>query len=87
MPGGWKHRVIVVKNENTNGIAGLCLEVHDLAISKFVAGRYIDLEFIQELIRHEMIQEKIMQTRLAEAELQETERSRIGSKIEAMFSN
>ena len=87
LPGGWKHRVIVVKNENTNGIAGLCLEVHDLAISKFVAGRYKDLEFIQELIRHEMIQKKIMQTRLAEAELQETERSRIGSKIEAMFSN
>ena len=87
LPGGWKHRVIVVKNENTNGIAGLCLEVHDLAISKFVAGRHKDLEFIQELIRHEMIQEKIMQTRLAEAELQETERSRIGSKIEAMFSN
>jgi hypothetical protein len=86
LPCGWKNRVIVVKNENTNGIAGLCLEVHDLSISKFVAGRYKDLEFIQELIRHDMIQKKILLTRLAEAELQETERSRIGSKIEAMFS-
>ena len=87
LPSGWKDRVIVVKNENTNGIAGLCLEVHDLAISKFVAGRYKDLEFIQALIRHEMIQEKIMLARLTDTELQETERSRIVSKIEAMFSS
>ena len=86
MPSGWKDRVIVVKNENTNGIAGLCLEVHDLAISKFVAGRYKDLDFIQALIRHEMIQEKIMLTRLAATKLQKTERKRIVSKIEAMFS-
>ena len=87
LPNGWKDRLVVVKNENTNGIAGLCLEVHDLAVSKFVAGRHKDLEFIQELIRHEMIGKKTMLTRLAAADLQNAERSRIGSRIEAMFSN
>ena len=87
LPSGWEDRLVVVKNENTNGIAGLCLEVHDLAVSKFVAGRSKDLEFIQELIRHEMIGKKTMLIRLAKAELQDAERSRISSKIEAMFSN
>ena len=87
LPSGWKDRLVVIKNENTNGIAGLCLEVHDLAVSKFVAGRHKDLEFIQELIRHEMIRKKTMLTRLAEAELLDAERSRIRAKIEAMFSN
>ena len=87
LPIGWKDRVVIVKNENTNGIAGLCLEVHDLAISKFVAGRYKDLEFIQELIRQEMIRKNIVLTRLDETDLQEAERSRIRSKIETMFSN
>jgi len=87
LPSGWKDRVIVVKNENTNGIAGLCLEVHDLAVSKFVAGRHKDLEFIQELNRHDMIRKEVLLTRLAEAELRAGERSRITSKIEAMFSN
>ncbi len=86
LPSGWKNRLVVVKNENTNGIAGLCLEVHDLAVSKFVAGRSKDLEFIQELIRHEMIRKKTMLIRLGETELQEAERSRINSKIEAVFS-
>jgi len=87
LPSGWKDRLVVVKNENTNGIAGQCLEVHDLAISKFVAGRYKDVEFIQELVRHEMIREDVLLARLAEAELQEGERRRIASKIEAVFSN
>jgi hypothetical protein len=87
LPSGWKDRLVVVKNENTNGIAGLCLEVHDLAVSKFVAGRSKDLEFSQELIRHEMIRKKTLLTRLADTELPDSERSRISSKIEAMFSN
>ena len=87
LPGGWKDRLVVVKNENTNGIAGLCLEVHDLAISKFVAGRYKDLEFTQELIRHQMIQKAIMLKRLTAVDLQDAERSRIKSRIMAMFSN
>jgi len=87
LPSGWKDRLVVIRNENTNGIAGLCLEVHDLAISKFVAGRSKHLEFIQELIRHAMVRKEIMLTRLAGAELQDAERSRISSKIEAMFSN
>ena len=87
LPSGWKDRLVVIKNENTNGIAGLCLEVHDLAVSKFVAGRSKDLEFIQELIRHEMIRKKTMLARLAGAELRDAESSRISSMIEAMFTN
>ncbi len=87
LPSGWKDRVVVIKNENTNGVAGLCLEVHDLAVSKFVAGRYKDLNFVQELIRHEMIRKNVMLTRLAKAKLHDAERDRIRSKIEAMFSN
>ena len=37
LPSGWQRRLVKVANENTNGITGLCLEVHDLAISKYVA--------------------------------------------------
>jgi len=87
LPSGWKDRLVVIRNENTNGITGLCLEVHDLAISKFVAARSKDLEFIQGLIQHEMVRKKIMLTRLSPADLRDAELSRIHSKIEAMFSN
>ena len=45
LPAGWKDRLIAVHNENTGGGMGLCLEVHDLAVSKLVAGREKDLSF------------------------------------------
>jgi len=87
LPKGWSDRLVAVKNENTAGITGLCLEVHDLAISKIVAGRHKDMEFIRELIRHKMIREQIMRTRLAKTDLQIEEGRRIKTKIAAIFSN
>ena len=52
LPAGWKNRLISVCNENTGGGTGLCLEVHDLAVSKLVAGREKDLDFVGALLRH-----------------------------------
>jgi hypothetical protein len=52
LPSGWRERLIPVHNENTGGGTGLCLEVHDLAVSKLVAGREKDLAFVANLLRH-----------------------------------
>lgn len=52
LPGGWEGRLVAVRNENTGGATGWCLEVHDLLISKCVAGRERDWEFAEEAIRH-----------------------------------
>ena len=54
LPSGWQERLVRVENPNTNGIAGLCLEVHDLAVSKYVAGRPKDRDFTRVLARHGM---------------------------------
>jgi len=45
LPAGWEARLVVVRNENTRGASGLCLEVHDLLVSKLVAGRDKDVAF------------------------------------------
>jgi hypothetical protein len=39
LPSGWVERLVPIHNENTGGATGWCLEVHDLAVSKLVAGR------------------------------------------------
>ena len=39
LPRHWQDRLIIIDNPNTNGYIGLCLEVHDLLISKYFAGR------------------------------------------------
>jgi len=70
LPRDWESRLIRVENANTGGYAGLCLEVHDLAISKYVAGREKDLEFTRELASHGMTDKVTLLNRLSATELQ-----------------
>jgi len=85
LPSGWQDRLVSISNENTKGVTGLCLEVHDLAISKLVAGRPKDLEFVHELVRNRMTQLEIMTERLVVTELTEKERNRIKTRIDSLF--
>ena len=87
LPAGWQDRLVSIKNENTSGVTGLCLDVHDLAISKYVAGRPKDLEFTSELARLKMIDRSTLKQRLKKTELSRSERSRIKSRIEASFAS
>lgn len=52
LPLGWEKRLVAVRNENTGGATGLCPEVHDLLLSKCVAGREPDWRFVEEALRH-----------------------------------
>ena len=87
LPDDWQNRLVKIDNENTNGVTGLCLEVNDLAISKYVASRPKDLEFIMELARHNLIDRNTLNQRLTKTDVSTSERSRIKSKIEAAFDN
>ncbi len=55
LPADWKSRLVRVENQNTNGIAGLCLSLVDLAVSKLAAGREKDLEFVRSLFQHKLL--------------------------------
>jgi|SRR5947209_19394748 len=74
LPAGWQARLIAVRNPNTGGGAGLCLEVHDLAVSKIVAGREKDIEFLTGLFRHGLGRPDIVRERLADTPLEEVRR-------------
>ena len=67
LPAGWKDRLVRVENENTGSGAGLCLEVHDLAVSKLIAGREKDMTFVSGLIRHRLVDLKLVGERLVTA--------------------
>lgn len=86
LPGGWEGRLVVVNNANTRGIKGLCLEPHDLAISKYVAGREKDLIFLRAAVVHGLIQRDILRERLAVTVLDADRRSRVEARIAAHFA-
>lgn len=62
LPAGWPERLIVISGENTRFVRGWCLEVHDLAIAKLIAGRE---NIIAALRRHGLAQAATLSARLA----------------------
>ena len=74
-----------VCNANTNGVAGLCLDVHDLAISKYVAGRDKGREFTRVLAVNGMTRLSVLQDRLAATPLADAARTVVRQRIAADF--
>jgi hypothetical protein len=85
LPDGWEGRLISVNNPSTAGVEGLCLEVHDLGISKYVAGRDKDLEFTRDLARHGMTQRAVLLQRLSQTRLTAAQRRLVQGHIKRDF--
>lgn len=73
LPEGWQERLVPIRNENTRGATGWCLEVHDLAVSKLAAGREKDIEFVAALVRHGLVRTDIVRKRLTQTQFQKSE--------------
>ncbi len=65
LPDGWRDRLVKVESASTAGAVGWCLEVHDLAVSKLVAGREKDLDFVRAMIRANLASTEQIGNRLA----------------------
>ena len=85
LPRGWQRRLVRVENSNTGGYAGLCLEAHDLAISKYAAGREKDLEFTRKLARYGMTGKKMLLRRLKATKLDAALARAVRGRIERDF--
>ncbi len=57
LPKGWKGRLVNLKVGDTEGVAGLCLEPHDLLISKYYARREKDIAFNREVVSSGLVKE------------------------------
>ena len=66
LPEGWRGRLVEVPVE---GARGLCLEVHDLVVSKLVAGREKDEEFVVVAFREGLARLETVLLRLTRTDL------------------
>ena len=55
LPTQWKKRLIEIQTPLTYGSTGLCLSLEDLAISKLLAGRDKDIDFVKIMILEQLI--------------------------------
>jgi hypothetical protein len=82
LPTGWKSRLIALSPGETEGVRGLCLDPHDLAIAKYVARREKDLIFTAELARRGIVDRNRLLELLNETPVEEEVRQRIRKDIE-----
>jgi len=66
VPADWRDRLVLYESAGSKPGRGWCLEPHDLAASKLVAGRKKDFEFVGALAEAGLIELGIVQQRLAD---------------------
>jgi hypothetical protein len=81
LPRGWRDRLVPIRNANTRGATGWCLDVHDLAIAKTVAGREKDLDFLRHVLRHRLVDQATLRARLADTNLDDARRVLVEGRI------
>lgn len=64
LPTGWKKRLIPFRTPATNGVTALCLEPHDLWISKAIANREKDRAFCAALAQRGIVKISTLAARL-----------------------
>lgn len=87
LPRGWKGRLVNLPPGDTEGVRGLCLDPHDLAIAKYVARREKDTVFTQAMAARGMLEKAKLLELLAKTPIAAEVRERIRGFIERDFSS
>lgn len=82
LPDGWEERLVAVPTEAGTG---LCLEAHDLVVSKYVAGREKDRAYVRAAARHGLVSRETLLSRLESTAAGLERREQIRQQIEADF--
>lgn len=83
LPRGWASRSIAIRGPGTAGNTGWALEIHDLLVSKYVAGRDKDRRFAQCALAHGLASAATLEARLVETPIDAKLRARISEWIQA----
>jgi hypothetical protein len=86
LPAGWEERLVEVRNENTGGATGWCLEVHDLLLSKCVAGRERDWHFVETALGHGLADPAELQRRLSDLPIPSSRLDRVREMVDGAIA-
>jgi hypothetical protein len=87
LPKGWRARLIDLPPGDTEGVLGLCLDPHDLAIAKYIAGRDKDLLFNRQLVSRGLLDRARLLELLAVTAIDETRRAQVAEIIAMDFES
>ena len=82
LPQDWQSRLVAIKARSATG---WCLDIHDLAIAKLVAGRAKDIEFLQNAAGAGLIDRRVVADRLTATTLADVIREAVTARIGVVF--
>lgn len=86
LPSNWKDRLVAFTTPATGGATGLCLDLHDLAVSKLIAGREKDLSYVQTMLGASLVDRKRLLERLSQTTLTDALRGTCADRISRLSS-
>ena len=87
VPKGWRGRLVNLPPGDTQGVLGLCLDPHDLAIAKYVAGRDKDLLFNRQLVLRGLLDQTRLLQLLEVTAIDDDRRAGIRATIASDFDD
>ncbi len=87
LPKKWRGRLVNLSAGDTNGAKGLCLDPHDMAVSKYIAGRDKDLALLEALVANGLLGKDTLLKRLNDTLTDENRKSAAKGRIERHFAD
>lgn len=82
LPPHWRERAVLIQSDATAGVAGICPDPSDLAVSKLAAWRDKDRDFVAALLRHRIVSKAQVEQRLLELDADTA--ARLHARIRAL---
>jgi hypothetical protein len=82
LPAGWEQRLVPIP---VGDVRGLCLEINDLVLSKWAAGREKDRDFARVAVQHRMVERATLLERVQTMPLDRDHLSRLHQAITAAW--
>jgi hypothetical protein len=84
LPPGWEERLVPAFGPGTRGATGWCLEVHDLVVSKLLAGRDKDLRYARDATRAGLVHPGELEARVTAMAIEPALRALTIERIRAL---
>jgi len=83
-PAGWEGRLVALRNANTRGATGWCLELHDLVLAKCVAGREKDWAYAESATAAGLVELAVLLRRTGELPVGAARRAAVEDGLRAL---
>jgi len=86
LPDGWTERLIPFRTPRTGGVTAWCLEPHDLFVSKLIAWREKDQQFLRAMLRHKFAKPAVVLRRIEELPVSPTRREELKELVSELVA-